>query len=92
MAEDALLLMSAVSENVFEKQDVKNLHIRTFYDNISPAKEAELRHWILKQGREFHDEARQHLSQHDRDLNPSGETDGEKLKVSVVTFSFTEKM
>ena len=99
LGEDSLVLMSAVSENVLDNPKMENLHIKTVYDNIAPSNESSIREWFLRNGGELHRKAREHLSALDRDINPkapginvkSGPKSG-KLRATVVTFSFTERV
>lgn len=70
LAEDSEILHAAVSENIFEPQPVKNIHVKTAFDNIPPHFEVQIREWFLNNGGEFHQRARQYLSSLDRDLNP----------------------
>jgi hypothetical protein len=65
------------------------LHARTEFDNISRAKLAELRQWVLNEGTAFHGRVRERLSKFDCDLNPDLEDGGGKIVVGA--FSFGEK-
>ena len=95
LAEDADYLFSAVSENLSEKDKLKNLHIKTCFDNISASHEAEIRAWFLKKGAALHSEAREYLGKFDRDITPAKQAEGEdseKIRVVFGNFSYTEKV
>jgi len=81
-------LMSAVEENVSSQPEIPNLHIRTEYDNVSPAHAVEIRRWLLEEGSKFHARARKYISNFDRDISPEQLKDtGEALRVSISSFS-----
>jgi hypothetical protein len=84
-------LTAAVSQNIFTENSVKNLHLRTEFDNVDPAKLEEIRSWILKEGSNFHGRVREYLSRFDRDTNPSCITSGDSVRVSVGAFGFVEE-
>ena len=79
----------AVEENLLRPEKLRNLHIRTFYDNISKKDLPVIRKWFLKQGSRFHKLARDFLSRYDKDLNPdiAGECNS---TVVFTTYSWTE--
>lgn len=84
-------LTAAVSQNIFAENSVKNLHLRTEFDNVDPGKIEEIRGWILKEGSNFHARVRDYLSRFDRDTNPGVVTAGEAMRVSVGAFGFVEE-
>jgi hypothetical protein len=95
LAEDADYLFAAVSENISDKGKLKNLHIKTCFDNISATHEAEIRAWFLKKGAALHAEARDYLGQFDRDITPTeraGVEDDQRIKVVLGNFSYTERV
>lgn len=69
LAEDHSDLLGAVYENLFDRQDVPNLHIRTYFDNLCPEDEAKVRRWLLDKGTEWQREVRDYLSRFDKDIN-----------------------
>lgn len=94
LAEDSSDLYSAVYENVFLKEEVKNLHIKTTYDNIPPYYEKQIRLWFLEKGAKFHQETRGFLAKFDRDLNPSIKKkypEKESIQAVIASFSLTTK-
>ena len=100
LSTDSNNLICSVNENIFEDINPKNLHVTTFYDNISPDKINEIKNWFLQQGVKFHEEAREYLSKYDLDLNPalkdavtdpkSKINEKEGFKAVVTTFSRIE--
>ncbi len=86
LARDCEDLIESVEENVFRPEGAKNLHGRTEFDNISRSHLKEIRSWLLKEGSEFHQRARQYLSRFDLDINPDAGKDG-GAKVTLGTFS-----
>ena len=93
---DALIILSAdindllnsVDTNLAAKESI-HLHGRTEFDNVDPKAVPKIRNWLIKEGREFHQRAREYLSKYDRDIlgKPSGEPGA---RVAVGTFSFDE--
>lgn len=86
---DLETLTQAVEENINSPRAVRNLHMRTEYDNIFQDKIPEIRTWLLAQGAEFHRQARDLLSKCDKDLNPNPDRPG-GAKVALGTFGWTE--
>jgi hypothetical protein len=70
LASDVGDLIQAVDENTFRRELVPNLHLRTEYDGIPPAKVPELRKWILHEGTRFHRKIAEYIAAFDQDLNP----------------------
>ncbi len=89
LAEDVASFVDGVDKNLYARQDVPNLHIRTSYDNIVREAVPEIRRWFLAKGAEFHELARRFLSQYDKDLNPALYDKEGGGKVSLGTFSNT---
>ncbi|RIL09857.1 MAG: hypothetical protein DCC75_05625 [Proteobacteria bacterium] len=82
-------LFTAIEENIFNRQEIANLHIRTEYDNVLKSAIPKIRAWLLEEGAAFHKRARDFISIFDKDLNPGldGESQG---RVSLIAFSCTE--
>lgn len=70
LASDMDDLVEAVEENLNGELQPPNLHIRTEYDNVCQDAIPEIRMWFLERGAKMHAEARNFLSQFDKDLNP----------------------
>lgn len=89
LAGDVVDLCEGVNENIFLREQIPNLHIKTAYDNIPRSSLAGIREWLLNEGRAFHERARAYLSQFDRDV--LGVTDkSDRVRVAVGCFSRTE--
>lgn len=82
-------LSCAVEENLEQKKEVRNLHLRTEFDNIEPSRIPEIRSWLLEQGAALHRAARELLSKYDRDVNPNTVSKG-GARVVLGTFSWTQ--
>ena len=62
----------------------------TRFDRIDPDKLAYIRHWLVEEGKKFHEKARKFLARYDEDLNPNiGPLRGDVAEVTVSTFSHT---
>ncbi len=70
LAADTADLYSSVTENIFSRAEIPNLHIKTSYDNIVASGMDAVRDWILREGADFHARAREFISKFDKDLNP----------------------
>ncbi|RIL12607.1 MAG: hypothetical protein DCC75_00160 [Proteobacteria bacterium] len=81
-------LFESVEENLFNREEVPNLHIRTEFDNMVKSAVPEIRKWLLEEGAAFHKKARDFLSQSDLDLNPGIQGEGGG-RVSVTAMSAT---
>lgn len=91
LAQDAATLIEAVEENLYSQQEVRNMHIRTDYDNILISRLPEVRAWIFEHGKNYHREVREFLSQYDKDVSPhAGPDESGGGKVVVTSFSHTE--
>ncbi|MCB0346373.1 MAG: hypothetical protein KDD66_14735 [Bdellovibrionales bacterium] len=86
---DIETLSAAAEENVLDTQEIRNLHLRTEFDNILLKDMPRVRKWLLKQGQDFHKKARDFLSQYDKDLNQDATSAGGG-KVVLGAFSFAE--
>ena len=80
-------IVGGVEENVFEDPPVKNLHIKTDYDNVIVSALPKIREWFLHEGVAFHERARQFLSQFDKDINPSLKESEGGARVALGAFS-----
>lgn len=87
MASDTADMMSAIEENVGKVSEIPNYHLVTEFDNIDSSAVPNIRKWLLREGGKFHRRAREFLSRHDIDLNPTLYTDGGGTKVIVGGFS-----
>jgi hypothetical protein len=92
LGNDSMTLVNSVSENIMSPEKLENLHVRTEYDNVPIGFEEEIRRWFLSQGSAFHGAVREFLSEKDRDINPKLPAGEDKLRVSFVTFSYTEPL
>lgn len=86
LAGDAEDLISAVEENLFLSNQVKNLHLKTEFDNVVEEALPTVRQWLLDRGSEFHREVRNFISKFDRDLNPECKGGGKRVRVVFGTF------
>jgi Family of unknown function (DUF6502) len=84
-------LIQAVEENVFDGLAIPNLHVKTQYDNICEEFVPQIRNWFLDRGEALHREAREFLSQFDKDLNPQLKNKVAGVRVAVGTFSRIEE-
>ncbi|MCB0344705.1 MAG: hypothetical protein KDD66_06295 [Bdellovibrionales bacterium] len=89
LARNTVSLIESHEENLFETHEVRNLNIRTEYDNIVKADIPAIRAWLLEQGQIFHRRVREYLSGFDKDVSPNLDGDGGG-KVVVAAFSWTD--
>ena len=87
MAMDVEDLMSAVEENITRVNEIPNLHLVTEYDNVTPEAEVKIRKWMLSTGAAFHKQARDFLSEFDRDSNPNLRNQKKSIRVIIGGFS-----
>jgi len=95
LGEDNEYLYSGVLENIFNPNEIKNIHVKTHFDNIPASMENKIRSWFLEKGGKFHEEARTFLSKYDRDLNPELSKkylDEPAITATICTFSLVEKV
>lgn len=90
LARDIDTLATLVEENLFQPSAIRNLHIRTEYDNIIVKELPKIRKWLLKQGKLFHKRTRTYVSQYDIDLNPDI-TEEAGARVVLGAFSWTKE-
>lgn len=91
LARDSEDLAEAVLENISENETVKNLHIKTEYDNISPMHLSEIKHWLLKEGDAFHERASRYLASFDKDITPGRSKEEGRARISLGSFSLVQK-
>ncbi|MFM1848379.1 MAG: hypothetical protein RL417_1853 [Pseudomonadota bacterium] len=90
LASDTADLGQAVEENLFKaSESIRNLHLKTEFDNIVPEAVSEIRAWILQEGSLFHRRVRDFLARYDRDLSPSLKGAEGRCRVVLGTFSLT---
>ena len=88
-------LIQAVEENLFSQQQIRNLHIKTEYDNIGETDLDSIRSWLLAQGEAFHAKARRFLATFDRDVNPKiskRKEPSRRVRIALGTFSRAERI
>lgn len=90
LSRDMNTFVEAVEENLFQTQETRNLHLRTEYDNIFKSDLPVIRKWLFETGAHFHKQARDFLSQFDKDINPTPDKDG-GAKVVLGAFSWTSQ-
>ena len=86
IARDIATLLELGNENVVAPKTVRNLHLRTEFDNIDPAQIKPLKAWLLQEGKEFHRRARELFAKHDLDL--SSDSTGSAKGGRVILTSF----
>jgi hypothetical protein len=84
-------VMQSVESNLFDKPDVPDLHIRTYFDNIVIAKLPEIRNWLLHRGAKFQRDVREYLTKFDKDCNPEFREDEGGGKIAVGVFGRVEE-
>ena len=68
LASDVEDLLTAGTENIVAPKSVRNLQLKTEFDNIPKSKVAEIRSWLLEEGSRFHARVEKYLAQFDRDV------------------------
>lgn len=89
LADDLELIIQAAEENIVRKKPIRNLHLRTTFDNIYASDVPTIRRWFVDQGKQFHKRARDFLSQFDKDMNPRSGDEQAGVKVELGAYSFT---
>lgn len=89
LADDLELILQAAEENIVQKKAIRNLHLRTTFDNIYASDVPTIRQWFVDQGKLFHKRARDFLSQFDKDMNPRPDDEPAGVKVELGAYSFT---
>ena len=91
LAADMETLTRAVEENVYDEQEVLNLHLRTEYDNVFLADIPKIRAELRRLGAKLHQDVRTLLAAHDQDLNPErSEPAGGKIVLGTFSWSAAE--
>lgn len=92
VSRDIETLLSAVEENLRDREQVGNMHFHTVYDNVYVKDLPKLRKWIIDQGREFHRQLRAYIATFDKDVNPDIRDDARAgAKVSIVAVSHIQE-
>lgn len=91
LASDTNDLYDAVEENIFHRQEIPNLHLRTVIDNVTPDAIPTIRRWLIEEGSLFHRRVRAFLAAFDRDLNPALRDAKGGVRVAFGTFSLVQK-
>lgn len=86
LSNDINSLISAVEENVFDRQKVSNVHYRAFFDNIYDKDLPLVRRWLARESKRFAKRVQDFLAKHDRDLNLHD--DEELIAGKEVSFGF----
>ena len=86
LAGDTEDLISAVEQNLFLNESIKNLHLKTEFDNVVEDALPTIKQWLLDRGSEFHREVRNFIAKFDRDLNPTCSKAGKRVRVVFGTF------
>lgn len=89
VAKDIDSLLEATEENILAPAPITNLHIRTEFDNVVPRNLTTIRQWLIEEGKEFHSRARAFISQFDKDLNLTLESEKGGGRVTLSAFSVT---
>jgi hypothetical protein len=87
LSDDIASLIETVESNVTVRADQPDLHLRTVFDNIDPARLNDIRKWILARGAEFHTQVREYLASHDHDVNPQLLPLSNRARVAVSSFA-----
>lgn len=87
LSDDLGDLIDTVETNLTTRAEQPDLHLRTMYDNIDPAKLPAIRKWILARGAAFHAEVATYLAGFDHDLNPDQKPSMERARVVVSSFA-----
>ncbi len=90
-AQDSDALLTAIEENVSEKDTTPNLHLRTVFDNIVLDALPEIKQWILKEGSLFQKRVAEYLAQFDKDLEPELQNKPGGGKILCASFSRIEE-
>ena len=91
LAGDTDDLVRSVEQNIYEREEFPNLHLKTVMDNITPAATQEIRKWILEEGSQFHRRLREKLATYDCDLNPKLKGSKGGVRIALGTFSVIDQ-
>jgi hypothetical protein len=96
LQDDTQDLAESIFENMNSKEDskdhIKNLHLKTQFDNIPDEVVPKLKKWLLTEGTKFHRKVERYLSQFDKDINQSLKDKPGKNRVAALGFSRVESM
>jgi len=70
IAKDIDALIRAGEQNLRATEARNQLHILTHFDNLFQSDMPEIRKWVVKEGKKFHQRARDYLSKRDKDTSP----------------------
>lgn len=83
-------IISAVEENTYSKNQDKNLHAKTEFDNIDISELPRIKRWLLDKGAKYHQEAREFLAKFDFDYSPErARKSSASGRIVFGTFAFT---
>lgn len=86
LGKDVSDLITTVEENIFEKKEIGNLHLRTEYDRVRIDARTQIEHFLLKEGNALHAKARDFISQFDQDTNPDPDFKGTTVRVVLGSY------
>jgi hypothetical protein len=87
---DIRSLVEGVDRNISAASPVPNLHISTYFDNVTINEARSIREWLLQKGAAFHAEAREFIGSLDKDINPTRYAEPGGMKVTLTSFSLCE--
>lgn len=70
LASDTNDLAVAVEQNLYQRAEIPNLHLKTEFNNIRVDALTDVSRWLIEQGSLFHRKVREYLAQYDCDINP----------------------
>lgn len=74
LGDEVALVIRAIEENILLQREIRNLHIRTYYNNVFKRDIPRIRSWLLDEGKKFHKRCRDYLSNFDKDINPGDDS------------------
>jgi hypothetical protein len=83
-------LVEGVDANIRQGSSIPNLHISTYFDNVSIEAAPQIREWLLKKGAAFHAEVREFVGSFDKDINPTRYKEPGGVKVTIGSFSLCD--
>ena len=90
IAQDIDDLIRATEINLSREAAIPQLQLRTYFDNIAIESLPLISEWLIKRGREIHDEVRAFVGERDLDINPDATKKGGGY-VSLGTFSLVTR-
>lgn len=91
LGKDINTLIMAAEQNVLERPESSNLHVRTEYDNVVVRHLPAIRAWVREEGKAFHKRVREYVSRFDKDLTDGLENEQGGGVVAVGAFAFLEE-